>query len=170
MNFEDIIKNKTDKLTSSVTNALKMHSKYKLYFSNDKHENKTIDVFASDDGKKKILSVKYEILGTYHINSKLFTWSCDQLLTDKKMTILSKKIKEYSKNLKKVITIKKFKDVEYQERLYYYSTNNIFFVEYVNISDILKFSIFVSECHGILNFSENNGFQTYYLITDIISF
>lgn len=180
MNFEDIIKNKSVESTQSVNNILNNHKNYNLELSSDGYENKIIDVFGNND--KKILSVKYEILGTYDSNLGVFSWACDQIIVDKKMTQLAKSIKSYSKKIKKIILLKKFSDVEFMERLYYYTTNSLFFVNDFNLNDIFRLSIHVTNAKGILSSSvgkidsidkisgSGKQIKTFYLITDIISF
>lgn len=162
-NLEDKIKNKVAKLTHHFNNLIKTDSK--LEFVSDMYENKLINI---DDGRdKKIASVKYEILGIYDRGTNIFIWGCNTL-NDKKFLCLSKKIKEYSKTLKEDISNKKYNDTEYTERIYYYLSNGMFFISNENIHDLLQFSIYVTECRGIISDSKNKSAQTFYLVVDTI--
>lgn len=170
ISFEDIVKIESNNLSQSLNNILKDHSNYSINIVNDSHKYSYIDVFGINS--KKILTVKYEILGTYDATSGIFNWACDQMISNKEITTLSKQIKKYSKDLKKMIIKNKYNDTNYLEKIYYYLSNTIFFLESVNLIDIIKISIFVTKCKGVIknNNSSNNKITTLYLVTDIISY
>lgn len=175
MSFEDIVKNEYNELTKSINDILKDHINYSVQIVSDPHtDNKILDVFVmlQNGINKKILSVKYEILGTYDTQTEIFCWGCDQLLVDKNLTNLSKSIKKYSEKIKKIIIKHQFKDSIFMERIYYYLTNNLFLVKPSNLQDILQIAIFVTHTKGILKSltGTNNKIITFYLITDIISY
>ena len=168
MKLEDEIITKVKLLTKTITEILPNNKEYSLDFDNENDE-RIIDVFDKD--KRKIMSVNYEILGTYDFSSKIFNWGCNKNIVDKKLTKMSKNIKSESKTIKKYIVEKKYTDVAYLESIYYYLTNPLFFVD--DISYLIKFSIYASECKGVLismDTYKGVNIQTCYLITDIISF
>ncbi len=171
MNFEDIIKNEYNNLTKSLENIIKDHPKYTINIVDDLNDN-IMDIFGNS--KKKVLTVKYEVLGTYNITLGIFIWACDNVIGDKEISELSKTTKKYSKNLKKLIIDKKFKDISYIERLYYYLSNSMFFVDPINLNDITKLSTFVTNTNGIIKQNSSNALNheiiTMYYVTDIISY
>lgn len=169
--FKETVKMKFSGLTKIVNETLESTKRYTVEFINDENGNKTIDVYNNE--KRKILSVNYQLLGTYDVKAGLFMWACDKMLVDKKMTEMSKDVKSYSKDLKKMIISNKYKDVSFLERLYYFTTNNIFFMNMKYLPDLVMFSIFVTDGQGILSVVDNvDGIdiQSFYIVTDVISF
>lgn len=172
MSFEDVIKIESNKLAKSLNSVLNDYPNYTIGIVNDSNKDSFIDVYGTT--KKKILTVKYEVLGMYDSQMEIFSWACDHKISDKGIVGLSKEVKKYSKKLKKHIIKKEFDDTEYMERLYYYLSNSMFFLEFSNLSDIMKISIFVTKCKGVLkqdnNDTSNSKNTIFYLVTDIISY
>jgi len=119
-----------------------------------------------------ILKTSFELLGTYDPITGLFQWSsCDQLV-NMKMTKIAKQIKSKSniKDLEELIISTKEDNIELLERLLYYFSNNIFFIQKDNILDLLKYILYINKnIKGILKKTVDN-IVVYYLITDIISY
>lgn len=169
MNFEKKVLERVESLTKTINDVLPKNTDYILDFDNEQIGNKIINVF--DKNNKKILSVNYELLGTYDPRTKIFNWGCNKNIVDKQYTKLSKVIKSKSKKIKKYIITKKYEDVIYLETLYYYLTNKIFFVN--DITKLIKYCIYASKTKGILMSIDtqlNGEIHKCYLITDIISF
>lgn len=169
MNFEDIIKNEYRELTKSLADVLKNNTNYIIEIVINPNDN-IMDIF--DDNNKKILTIQYEVLGTYSNNLGIFSWACDNIVGNKEIIELSKNTKKYSKNLKKLIIENNFEDVKFLERLYYYLSNNMFFIDNKNINDIITISVFVTKTLGVVksNNTSNKNITTFYLVTDIMSY
>lgn len=169
--FKDIIKIEYENLSKTLNGVLENNKEYEVAIVEDSDE-RILEVFNKNN--KKILTTKYEILGSFNKKLNIYCWGCDSLVKNKELTNLSKEIKNYSKTLKKLIINKQFKDEEYMERLYYYLTNSMFYIENENLSDLIKISIYISNTKGVViqeNIdSFNNKINIIYLVTDIISY
>jgi hypothetical protein len=163
MNFKDIINNKSEILTKPIENILKKNNEYIIQIVND-----IINVF--NNKNKKILSCTFHNLGSYDKKVNLFTWSCDKFINNKEYSISSECIKKYSKKIKKYIINQKYNDYEYLEKMYYYLSNSIFYINPINIEDLLKISIFITKHKGILYNENNYNVVNYYIILDILSY
>ena len=165
--FKSEVENNFIKLTNKF-NKITNKTKYLIKIVNDDNDNKIIDVF--DDNDKKILSVTYEMLGTYDTKNALFLWAYNKILINKKLTKISKKIKLSYKDIEKLIVLNKYSDMEYLERLYYYTKNNIFYINSEHLNNLIEYCIFVSECKGVLTDIDSNKIQSFYIVTEIISY
>lgn len=164
--YEDMVKKEFIDLTKQFNELMKNNKDYIVKIVDNDDEN-ILDVF---NGKKKIFTATYEILGVYNTECRLFTWSKNMPLIDKLLTKLSKKIKAMLPILKNIIINNEYSDVEYLERMMYYLSNGIFYIVPDNIPILLQFCTFVTRSHGIINdkLRDNSLFHVYYAITDII--
>lgn len=176
MRLEDIVKNEYIKLAESLDNILKENTDYvveiNMETNTEINENSFLDVYGNN--RKKILTAKYQLLGTFDIGNEIFIWGSNQVIVDKELILFSKIVKKYSAKIKKYIIQKKCEDVEYMERIYYYISNSVFFIEKDKIEEIIKFAVFVTKCKGIIKSvntnASNNKIMSLYFITDIISY
>lgn len=168
--YKEIIQNAHKELSKQLMDLIENCKEYTIETKNGSSDDKILDVLCNN---KKILTATYEILGTYDSQFNLFFWAKNIKLVDKQITKISKNVKKYSSKIKEMIIEKRYKDVDYLERLYYYTNNGIFFIFPDNVNDIIEFSTYVSKCKGILK-QQNNLVQngkivyTYYIITDIL--
>jgi hypothetical protein len=168
-NYREIIKDEYVKLSRQLTDLTEKCQEYVIEIKGT-NDDKILDVYCNN---KKILSAVYEILGTYDTQCNLFFWSKNMKFADRQVTKISREIKKHSKKIKSMILEKKYKDIDYLEKMYYYTSNNIFFVFPDNISEIIEFSVFFCKCKGILKYKNNSAKEgkliyTYYIITDIL--
>lgn len=116
----------------------------KIITQNNKMLNikESIDLYCNN---KKIINAEYEHLGVYDTTTHIFSWGWNLFLIDKTKIENILKIKNFSKTLKKYILKKQYADVEYMERLLYYITHNMFFIEQDNLKDIFMLSTFITK-------------------------
>ena len=169
--YANYIKNKYVKLSKQLLELTEKCQEYSIETKSSGHDDKILDVYCKN---KKILSAHYEILGTYDSQCNLFFWAKNMQLIDKQSTKLSKRIKSYHKEIEEMILNKKYNDLDYLEKILYYTKNNIFFMMPDNLETLIEFSVTISECKGVLSqvndnlAKENKIVYSYYLITDII--
>ncbi len=150
---------------------IKNNENYFIKMINDFHENITIDIFGKNN--KKIMSVNYEILGSYDDKLKLFSWACNHQLVNKKMIKLSNQIRKSVNQIKKLLTNFTYSDVEYLEKLHYYLSNSVFFINNDNISELLHYCLYFSKGMGIIEndtffMDKHRSIKMFYIVTDII--
>ena len=176
MKLEDIVNNKCKELTSIVDAVLglnddKLKIDYTIMINNNKFTDNTIDVIRNE---KKIMRINYQILGIFDSQTKLFTWGCDFEIVNRNLTSLSKLIKKKSKTMKNIISNMKYSDVDYLEEIYYYLSNNIFYIDDKYLKKLINISLFITKKKGIVvgngNLFNNEQIptQVFYIITDII--
>jgi len=168
--YENEISDKYLKLTKTFNEIIKNHSSYVIKINDDTHERNGMDVF---DGSKKIMSVNYEILGSYDNQLNIFYWACNHQLTNKHLIKLSKNIKKSKKTIGDKIINFEYSDIQYLENLYYYLSNSMFFIVDKNIEMLLKYCICTCNGMGILDettayMGTDKPIKMYYIITDII--
>jgi hypothetical protein len=168
--YETEINNKYDELISTFDKIIIKHPKYTIKINDDSDGNNTLDVL---NETKKIMSVKYELLGSYDEQLNLFYWACNHDLTNKRLVKLSKAIKKNKKIIKKKIVNYYHSDIEYLEKIYYYLSNSMFIITEKNIKKFLRWCLCVSEGKGILTevtkyLGNNKPIVMYYIVTDII--
>lgn len=161
MRFEDIIKNESEKISKSLNNILNENDNYQI-----KIVDEVIDIYGEN---KKILTIKYELLGSYDTKSEIFNWAHNYYIVDKELLFLSKEVKKYSSKLRKYIINQKCEDNEYMERLYYYLSNSVFILQENKLLDIINMSIYITKCKGVIKNKNGNMIQLYF-VKDIISY
>jgi len=139
-------------------------NKYKIIIGREYTNEFILDVQVED---KVILSLKYECLGVYQRPCNLFQWANKMDLLHKMSVNKTKSITKYKEQVKDYIINNKYTDSEYLERILYYLSNNIFFIEESNMTDLIKLCVYISKCKGILK-HEQDANCIYYAITDII--
>ncbi len=151
------------------TIELNMSEKYEISFIGDNNDNTMEILFIGDNNNKKFVC-KYEICGVYDIITNLYTWGWDFNIIDRNNIQLTKKIKEFIKPIKSYIIDNTYSDIEYIEKIYYYLSHSIFFVNKDKLHDMHKFCVSVTDTKGFVKYkSEDNRHIVYYLITDILS-
>jgi hypothetical protein len=164
--FENKINEKYLELTEKMNEILNN----KDYFIENKIDNNneyTLDVYLSSN-KKKVMTVVCRSMGFYNYNCETFYWGDCILPTNININELAKKIKKTKNKLKKMIIEKKYDDVAFLERILYYVSNNVFYINEVNIQDLIKYSCHVTDSMGILvqqNREKKRGI--YYLVREI---
>ena len=169
MSFEDAINSKYEKLAKSIIDILNNNPEFIVDISDN---SKLINV-RDNKTNKKVMSGKYEIIGSHDESTNIFIWSCDQELADKTMTQHAKHAKEQSKHIKKLIINEKKENLQFLELLNYYLKNSMFFVSEEKLLPLLKFVISITNQKGILGIARKEHkkvITTYYVVTDIISY
>jgi hypothetical protein len=172
--FSDMINNEYHETTKKLSNLLK-EKDYIIENTINKNDDNILDVYPNDKREKKILSLKYEIMGIYDYNCNLFSWENMMVLTNKKLNNLSKKVKIFKKEIKEFIIKKKFLDIEYMEKILYYISNNAFYIEKENLIDLVKFSLYSVKKDNVLgvlvqdNIINGKKYGIHYFVTGIIS-
>jgi hypothetical protein len=164
MLLEELINKNFDKYTDKIKSILenKTH-KIDAYIS--KYDEKIINIYDNNDNL--LLSANYETIGTYDLSTSIFFWEFAFQLFPK--LELSDNIESYKKELSDAIIKRTYKDSKYMEQLYYYITNNIFYIKYENIENLLKFIIYITKYNGIVDETLSDNKNIYYLITNIIT-
>ena len=155
-------------------NKEKKEKDYIIENTINKNEDNILDIYSNNKKEKKLLSLKYEVMGIYDYSCNLFSWENMMILTNKKLSILSKKVKNYKKEIKEMIIKKQYKDISYMETMLYYISNNVFFIEESNLLDLVKFSCYILDnmVFGVLvqdNVINGKKYGIHYFITDIVS-
>jgi hypothetical protein len=169
--LNNIVKSEYDRLTKDFDKLMMNVDKYTLEFVNNDIDDKIIDVYNKDS---KILSAKYQIIGTYDTYCDLFTWGWAMQIRDKKITNFEKNIKHHNAKIKKYISNKKYNDVQYLEQIMYYLSNNTFYIVENNLKLLEMLCVFIGGGKGILKCTNksleksNKIIHIYYLIDDII--
>ena len=120
------------------------------------------------------MTINYEILGIYDEQTNLFTWGCNFEIINKKKIMLSKIIKKKSNTIKNIITTLKYTDVEYLEEIYYYLSNNMFYIDNTKLINLVNISLFITKKKGIVvgngSLFDNQQLATkvFYIITDVL--
>lgn len=171
--FSSIVDEKYNKTIKKISNLLK-EKDYIIENTINKNEDNILNIYSDNKKEKKLLSLKYEIMGIYDYNCNLFSWENMMILTDKKQNNLSKKVKKFKKIIKEMIIKKQHKDIGYMERILYYISNNVFYLEQSNLSELVKFSCYPlnNEIFGVLvqdDIINGKKYGIHYFITDIIS-
>lgn len=167
--YETEINDKCKELIDTFDKIIKKHPEYKIKI-NDDSDNNILDVLTET---KKIMSVKYELLGSYDEQLNLFYWACNHNLTNNHFVKLSKIIKKKKDMIKYKIINFENSDVEYLEKLYYYLSNSLFIIADKNIEKFLCWCLCMSEGKGILTettkyLGNDKPIRMYYIVTDII--
>jgi hypothetical protein len=128
---------------------------YKLTFTTT-DDNYIVNVL---DGNKQLMKCHYEVLGSYNIIDSLWMWSyCTYV--EKNLTKMSRRSKKFYKNEK----LKNNSD----ELYLFYTGNSSFFLSHKNISDFLKFALYVTKGQWILSHKYENGIIEFVLVKDVI--
>lgn len=164
-NFKDIIDEEYEKNTRKFNVLLPNCNISRADIISDSSGNKTMNLYC--DKTKKNISVKYELLGSRDTKCELFIWGSSMQIIDKTIVGNCKIIKKYKSQIEKYIYDKKFKDIDYLERILYYLSHNVFFINNDNVHDLVKISAFVVKSVGVVILTGDN-IVTYYLVSDII--
>lgn len=168
MKFQEKIKKKYIVSTQKMKELL-LNKKYSIDDTVNQNEDNTL-IFYSE--QKKILSTKYEIMGIYDYKCNIFSWGDSNLLTNKKISTLIKKIKKSKENIQNTIIQNEYEDNEYIERILYYIDNCMFFIQENSMIDLIQFCGYITSCMDIITSDKIiNGkqYKIYYFITDILS-
>ena len=159
--FKEIVSKNNSNLTYKFNQQIdSIKTQLSKEFTMDAYENKMVNLY---DKNKKLMSCTYEIIGIYDTKTNIFTWGCNTL-NDKNLLKISSKIRKYVKSLENMIIKKEYSDTNYMERLHYYLSNCMFYIQNDNIKDLMEFCIYVSKCKGILE--DGSDVKTFYVITD----
>lgn len=171
--LSSIVDEKYNKTIKKISNLLK-EKDYIIENTINKNEDNILNIYSNNKKEKKILSLKYEVMGIYDYNCNLFSWENMMILTNKKLNNLSKKVKNFKKELKEIIVKKQYKDIGYMERILYYISNSVFYIEQSNLLELVKFSCYSvnDRVLGVLvqdDIINGKKYGIYYFITDIVS-
>ena len=169
--LNNIINSEYNKLVKDFNELMTNVDNYNLEFVDNDIDDKTIDVY---NNNSKILSAKYQIIGTYDMYCELFTWSWAMQIKDKNITVFKKNIGKYNDKIKKYISNKKYNDIQYLEQIMYYLSNNTFYIIENNLKILEKLCVFIGNGKGVLRYTNkrleksNKIIYVYYLVSDII--
>lgn len=178
MEYNKNIKKKYIEATKSIKELMANCKEYTVEISDDHVEN-ILNIYcvptnSKEKNDKKILSAKYEILGSYDTQTCLFYWSKSMPLVDRELTKIVRSIKKRKVIIEEMIIEKTYKDSEYLETILYYLNNNIFYIDPPNVDKFIEFCVGFSECKYVF-ISKNDktsGFGRdmyfYYIITDFV--
>jgi len=129
-----------------------------------------------DKNKNLLIRAYYQEIGTWDYNTKIWIWSWNKILTNNKLSVLTKQIKKNSKNiLKQIITCGDINICKDLEEYYYISKNGNFSYD-DDIMKIIKFAMYVNDVPWYIELSNNNdstipnGKIHYFFITSIINY
>ena len=111
-------------------------------------------------------------MGIYDYKCNIFSWGDSNLLTNKKISELIKKIKKSKENIKNTIIQNKYEDNKYIERILYYIDNCMFFIQEKNMIDLIQFCGYITNCMDIIindKIIHGKRYKIYYFITEILS-
>ena len=164
--FENKISEKylvlTDKMNEILSN--------KDYFIENRIDNNNeymLDVYLSSS-KKKVMTVACRSMGFYNYDCETFYWGDCMLPTNTNINELSKKIKKTKNKMKKMIINKKYDDIVFLERILYYVSNNVFYIDKGNVEDLIKYCCYVTDSMGVLVQKKEKRQRIYYLVQEII--
>lgn len=167
MNLYEIIHKKYLKLTEQLREIEDEKINFTLVTSTNESGEKMIEIQYKN---KRLLYGHYEILGIYDIKNSLFEWAWDFQL-DKKKKLITKSIKSFGEKLLVDLSKNKYEDVDFLEKIIYYTSRPIIFIDSKNIPDLIEVSNYVMNGNGVLSsYSDNTNERKriFYVITDII--
>lgn len=165
-NFEKIITDKYMTLSSEI-NAILKPVEYDISLYTD-HNGEDMLVLAHDSQK---ITLKYEVLGVYDSATSIFSWGWDFYTINREKIQLAKKVKSFTKEVKNYIIENSYSDVEYLEKIYYYLSHSIFFINTKKFDDIIKIATFITNSKGVLFYAGDKDERrvNFYIIIDILS-
>jgi hypothetical protein len=121
--------------------------------------------------ENKKVTVTYEPIGLYDTTTSLFSWTWKFSTLSRKRIELSKMIKKFMPILKSHIIEKTYVDNEYLEKIYYYLSNPIFFLDAMRLNDIEKLCSYILDGKCVLKAPSNvdNKKIIIYVVIDVIS-
>jgi len=116
-----------------------MTKKYNYSFekSNDMH---IINI--SDENDNFIMKCEYAVAGSYNLSSSVWYWSWSIDYIDKELTIDLEPVREFKNKL--VDNSTKY-DQKQSDQLYFYLSNNNFYLSYENINILLKMVLYLTK-------------------------
>jgi len=166
-NFRDVVKDKNNKLTKNINDMLSENKDIEILTT---YRNGEPIIEFKKDPNSVLLRGKYEILGAYNPDLKIYEWSYNFRYKLKTLTDKAMKIKKYKKTLLDVLGSNKYGDNDYIERIIYYISNPIVVIEEkTNLADIMNISIYITECIGILALYGDKTNLILHIITDILT-
>ena len=164
--FEKKITKKYIDLTDKMNQILN-NNEYSVENSIDNNDEYTLDVYAN---KKKVMTVVCQMMGFYNHDCETFYWGDTMIPTNTNINELVKDIRKSKKKLKKSIIEQKYDDIQYLERILYYISNNVFYIDELNIADLVKYCCYKTDSMGVLvqhKITKNKKHAIHYLIREI---
>ena len=124
----------------------------------NENDNNTIDVICN---KEKLFMAEYEILGSYDVSNGIFIWGWKMI--DRENKHKTKSLKKYYKNIHNYVVNNKYSDIKYLERIHYYLSNDIFYLENDHLDIIIKFCCATLNSIDVIHYNDK-----LYMITGII--
>jgi len=101
MQLNDIIKDECNNLKKEFNELISNKNEYFLEFNNVHDiDDQIVDVYEKNI---KILSAKYQIIGSYDTHCELFTWVWAMQIRDKKITEFEKRIEKIIFQIKNIL-------------------------------------------------------------------
>ena len=118
------------------------------------------------------VTMTYEPIGLYDTKTSLFSWTWKFTTLSRKRIEMSKLIKKFVASLKLHIIKKTYTDYEYLEKIYYYLSNSIFFLDSTRLEDIEKICSYIFDGKCVLKSLSNidNSKIIIYVAIDVISY
>jgi hypothetical protein len=143
--------------------------KYKDVKVVENQNDDTISII-NNENDEILLTCTYWYIGAYDIDRELWLWSYNNFALNTNSTKFKKYIDDFILEIKK--NIKKYDKIEHEyiETVYNYLNNEIIYIQYKYILDLLKVMIYLLKCNGIMPyFNPVNGINKmdFYIIRDI---
>lgn len=112
-------------------------------------DNDVLIIYDKQDNM--LLKAKFQEIGSYDFNTKIWVWSWNKIPTNNLLTSYSKNVKKYSKKLfQKITKCKNMPSCMTLEKYYYMSKyGNFYFSD--DIMQIIKYALFVTNSQWYLN-------------------
>jgi len=143
--------------------------KYKNIYLVENQNDNTISIINSDNNEI-VLTCTYWYVGSYDINRELWLWSYNNFSLNNKSIQFKQYIDDFIIDIKNNIKNYNKSDYEYIETIYNYLNNEILYIQYKYILNLLKVIMYILKCNGIIpNFNSINGLDKmdFYIIKNI---
>jgi hypothetical protein len=169
MKLQEQINKKYESLTKKMNEIIGFND-YIIENKINKNNEYVMDVYTSKNNKKLML-VKCEIIGFYNKGCNIFYWGDLFIPINIYANKSFKKIKKSKNKIKNMIINKEYEDIQYLEKLLYYISNNMFFIDELDINDLTRYICYKTKSIGILSHNDEinkKHYKIYYLVKEII--
>lgn len=145
--YYDVQKDKFANYMNKINN-----SNTKYIFSKDNNDKYVVEVYSNE---KLLFKGHYEIIGVFDLQNSMWCWGWNIDLVDKKLTILSNKMRKFSAHIKNKQNLFNRKQTD---DIYYKTKNGSFYTTTQNIQILIKIMMYLTGnpwyltiCHGFDN-------------------
>lgn len=152
MKFSKKVEEYYKKQKEKIHPKIKSSSIQKYEFNEDKNKVHTINIIGNDN--ESLYNSTFRIAGIYNIQASTWTWGYNVDFANKNLTINKNIIKKTLKDIKNEYNIT---DKEELDKVYFYLSNNSFFISRKNIKDLIKLVLYISQKKWIVSIQHNNS-------------